>query len=503
MAITLNFNIMKAHFLSFVAIMSLFSYSQDGSLDVSFGNNGIVITDFDDSQDFAWAVVAQADQKLVVSGIMSLNSNDFHPYLVRYMPDGSIDNVFGIDGKVIANYGSAFGNHKYLFVDNQQNIIAAGDMDYDSNFVIAKYRENGDLNNDFGDSGVLIIPNGNFSAMTLLEDGSILLFKFTGSSEITIIHYLGNGILDTAFGTNGYASSNFTGDSFTGRELKIDKEDNIYFVGSRDNASNADIILMKFRPDGYLDTNFGDDGKVSKNIDAMNPMNFSSASIDFTNDNKIVIAGSCGACVDLFEPVLRPYFLRYLNDGLPDPSFGDNGTVLLPISGFRISQIMIQENERMLVSGDHLDCFEGSFYMLRRYFPGGAEDNSFNNGASMEFDYSKSILQEDGKIVSVGNTFWYNGSEDIVLLRHNNTTMSVDEFQTQVMTVYPNPSNGVFTIRYNFLAEDRMYQITDVMGKIILSGRLLEINSTIDLSAAQSGIYFLKTQVGTLRLAKN
>jgi uncharacterized delta-60 repeat protein len=492
---------MKTLLLFLAGILCFVSYAQDGSLDTSFGDAGIVITDLENSQDFGYTVAEQTDHKLIVSGVMSSNFDDYYPYLIRYMPDGSVDTSFGTNGKIISDYGIGFNSYSYLFLDNEQHILAAGNMGFDSNFVIAKYTENGDLDTNFGSSGVLNITDGNYSGMALLEDGSILLLKFSGSAEITVNHYLNNGDLDTSFGINGAATSTFSGDIFSGKGIKIDGEDNIYFLGTRNNNANSDIILMKFQPNGYLDSNFGDNGTATQNIDALNPMNFSTASLDLTNDGKIVIAGSCGACVDLFEPVMQPFFIRYQNDGSPDPNFGNNGIVLLPISEFSISQLIIQQNQRMIVGGSFLDCFEGSIYGIHRYYQDGTEDYSFLGGG-FEFDYSKSILQEDGKIISLGTTFWYNGIEDIVLLRHNNNPLSVPEFEINKITIYPNPSNGIFTIEHKFF-EPTAYQITDITGKKIALGELNDTQTQIDLSSAQSGVYFLKTSSGVFRLLKD
>ncbi len=493
---------MKIFFIFLVGILSSLSSAQDGSLDTSFGNGGIVVTDLENSQDLGFSVVQQADQKLIVTGTTTTNSSNYYPYLIRYMTDGTVDTTFGVNGKIFTDYGAGFNAYKYLFVDNQQKIIGAGIIGNNSNFIVAKYLENGDLDNDFAINGVLTITNGNYAGMALLDDGSFLLLKFSGNNEITINHYLSNGQLDAGFGTNGAAVSSFSGSGFTGREIKIDGENNIYFLGTRDNAANSDIILMRFLPDGYLDNSFGNNGMTSKNIDALNPMNFSSASLDFTNDNKIVIAGSCGACVDLFNPIYQPYFIRYTNDGTPDTNFGTNGTILLPVSDFIIGQLLIQENQRMVVSGYYPDCFEGSLYGVKRYISNGTIDNSFN-GPALEFENYKTILQDDGKIVSVGNTFWYNGLEDIFLLRLNNDPLSLPEFKGNKFTIYPNPSNGIFTIERSFFSKKDGFQVTDTTGKIIALGELTNKQSQINLSSAQSGMYFLKTSNSIFRLLKN
>ncbi|WP_271423842.1 T9SS type A sorting domain-containing protein [Aequorivita sinensis] len=486
--------------LFFALLITLISFGQDGSLDLSFGDGGVVIMDLDNSQDLVWNVVEQADNKIIVSGAMAQNNENFYPYLVRFMPDGTLDTTFGTDGLVLCT-DNGFDDFMYLFFDDSQNIIAAGPKNQSSTFVVAKYLDDGNLDTTFADNGIKTIPNGNYVGMTLLPDGSFLLLKFSNNNTITINHFLNNGSLNLNFGVDGAAISSYSGESFQGVEIKTDADNNIYFLGKRDNNDGVDIILMRFNPDGYLDTSFGSNGITTKNL-AFEPMNSSTASLDFTNDNKIVIAGSCGACVDLFEPVFQPYFLRYNPDGSPDANFGSDGTVLLPVSGFSISRLIIQDNQRLIVGGQYLDCFEGSIYGIVRYFAGGTQDNSFIGGG-VDFNYITSFMQADGKILSVGNTFWYNGPEDIVLLRHNNNPLTIDEFENQKVIVYPNPSNGIFIIERNFFSEKENYQITDITGKIIATGQLNEKQTQLDLSSAQSGVYFLKTSNSGYRLLKN
>lgn len=236
---------MKKLLLFLVVIVSIDSFAQDGSLDTAFGDGGIVVTDLNNSQDLVLNVVQQADQKLIVSGIMISDADDYYPYLIRYMPDGTIDTSFGTNGKVFSDNEDSFYDYKYLFVDNEQHILAAGPMGQSSTFVIAKYLYNGNLDSTFGNNGVVSIPNGNYVAMTFMDDGSMLLLKFTGNEEVIISHYFPDGVLDTSYGINGAASSNFSGGNFNASELKIDLDNNIYLVGTRDNNANADIILMR------------------------------------------------------------------------------------------------------------------------------------------------------------------------------------------------------------------------------------------------------------------
>ena len=88
----------------------LVRYNQDGSLDVTFNETGIVTTSVGTGNDKCYSVIQQADGKLVVSGTSYTGSNpDFA--LVRYESDGSLDTSFGVNGKVVTpiGTGSDFG----------------------------------------------------------------------------------------------------------------------------------------------------------------------------------------------------------------------------------------------------------------------------------------------------------------------------------------------------------------------------------------------------------
>lgn len=71
-----------------------------GSLDPSFGNNGKVITSITAGQDHAYGIVVQSDGKIIAAGhsTSTITGKDFA--MVRYNADGTLDNTFGINGVV-------------------------------------------------------------------------------------------------------------------------------------------------------------------------------------------------------------------------------------------------------------------------------------------------------------------------------------------------------------------------------------------------------------------
>jgi len=58
-------------------------------------------------------------------------------------------------------------------------------------------------------------------------------------------------------------------------------------------------------------------------------------------------------------------------------------------------------------------------------------------------------------------------------------------------SVYPNPTSGLFTIELAG-GKNTSYQITDIIGKVILKGTLKNKRTTLDLSAYEAGVYILK-----------
>lgn len=63
--------------------------------------------------------------------------------------------------------------------------------------------------------------------------------------------------------------------------------------------------------------------------------------------------------------------------------------------------------------------------------------------------------------------------------------------------VYPNPTNGKFSINYKGLNDDKMVQITltDMNGKSIQA--ISSIDNTVQLQSEQNGVYFLSVQLSS------
>lgn len=70
------------------------------------------------------------------------------------------------------------------------------------------------------------------------------------------------------------------------------------------------------------------------------------------------------------------------------------------------------------------------------------------------------------------------------------TTVGLKKYSTSIFNLYPNPTNGEFTIESTF--EGNKYQIIDAQGRLIQRGVITSDKMQLELKNAQRGIYYLK-----------
>jgi hypothetical protein len=70
--------------------------------------------------------------------------------------------------------------------------------------------------------------------------------------------------------------------------------------------------------------------------------------------------------------------------------------------------------------------------------------------------------------------------------------VSVDEIEVaNLFSVYPNPSNGMFTLKIRSSYADAQYSVLDAHGRILVQGDIVQNTVKIDLDGAQ-GVYYLE-----------
>ena len=70
--------------------------------------------------------------------------------------------------------------------------------------------------------------------------------------------------------------------------------------------------------------------------------------------------------------------------------------------------------------------------------------------------------------------------------------ISTSGVESNLITIYPNPSSGIFNINCNVDSDNLVIEVYNALGQKILDQKILSENTSVDLSKYAKGIYYLK-----------
>ena len=216
----------------------LIRYLGDGSLDINFGDNGIVLAGFGAGYD-SKPIVMLPDNKILLLGNSGSNL-----ILARYNENGSVDATFGTEGKVFL-YGSGLGISLALQSDGKILILGRDLM---------RLMPNGSVDESFGISGKVVVTNG--KNLIIQDDGKIVVAGATydyGNSDILLSRYTSSGSLDQEFGLSGRVSIELGTMSDYPDDLGIMPDGKYVVLAERCGACS---VILSYLPDGSIDNGF-------------------------------------------------------------------------------------------------------------------------------------------------------------------------------------------------------------------------------------------------------
>jgi uncharacterized delta-60 repeat protein len=181
------------------------SFDGDGKVVLDLDDLG-QLSSSDDPTKTAPYVVVTNDLKLIVA-YWRLENGLYYTSLLRLNEDGSLDTTYGINGIAASSIsGKIAGMVKTE--DDKVVMLIQGNDSLTSNGLLLKYADNGQLDSSFGTFGQFSIPTipntitYPFNGLKALPDGKLLCFRGAWSSSLLIRSNL-NGSIDTSFGDNG------------------------------------------------------------------------------------------------------------------------------------------------------------------------------------------------------------------------------------------------------------------------------------------------------------
>jgi uncharacterized delta-60 repeat protein len=284
----------------------------------------------------------------------------------------------------------------------------------------------GSLDGTFGNSGWVTtdfygLGLDHAYSVAIQDDGKIVVAGATDdgdNSDFAVVRYDPDGCLDTSFGSGGRVVTDIGGGDDEAHSIAIQSDGKILVAGNVYNSGNWDFGLVLYNTDGSLDTGFGVEGRVITDIGGS--YNFA-YSIAMQADGKIVVVGAAANGPDTDFAVVR-----YNGDGSLDTGFGIDGMVTTDVGGSYDTaySVAIQTDGKIVVAGNAHNGSNFDFGLVR-YNSDGSLDTGFDGdgkittsiGTSADEAYSVAI-QDDGKIVVAGVA--NNGSNnDFALARYN------------------------------------------------------------------------------------
>jgi uncharacterized delta-60 repeat protein len=422
----------------------LIRYNSDGTIDTTFGNEGIVAYNYNviyNSNEINTGVgklVLQPDGK-----ILALIGGP-SPSFVRFNTNGSIDTSYGNNGTLIfTTVFSSFviqPDSKIITAYKQDHYNSFGQVD-SSYFRTERYNQDGTLDNTFGTNGTMLTDFGfgynAVFAITLQPDGKVIVAGNSYNDKFAMARYTPNGDLDTTFDGDGKVITSLgSGLKSYVKYVSVQTDGKIIVAG----GSYTSILpqeyffsIAKYNTNGSLDTSFDSDGIVNNTFDDASGTYINLNTIIEQPDGKFLVTTERD---DNSEFVVR----RYNASGSDDTSFGNNGKSTLFIQDVnRAFGIALQQDQKIIVAGysySFTSIVDRNEFNVVRYSTNGVPDVSFDNDGiiASKFDSSndlcsKVLIQPDDKLITIGvkKTVTMNTiGKELIAMSRTNTDGSLD-----------------------------------------------------------------------------
>lgn len=291
----------------------------DGTMDTSFGTNGVATFD-NGGSEVAESFEIMQDGNFIISGYTDDNFT-----MAKVKSNGSIDQTFGQNGWLIAEFVDLPTYSKSTSINAAGRIVLAGfGMDGYTNkavFAVMAFNPDGTMDSSFGEDGKVSFHVGydnDFGLRVLqLEDGKILIGghsyfdKWPLRYEIAVTKLNADGTFDMSYGTEGIFKTRFLedGENYL-QDMALQEDGKLVITGTANEDGANDFGVTRVTANGQLDETFGESGKVITKIDDNYGVSYN---IALQSDGKIVVSGDAVP----FDGGNAQFFIaRYLNPTL-------------------------------------------------------------------------------------------------------------------------------------------------------------------------------------------
>lgn len=290
---------------------SVMRYNPDGTPDTDFGNNGTIDFSLSQANISLHDIVSQRGRKILISGIYGgTGPGDYRRdiFFMRLNDDGSLDSTFGEDGVKVLDFDDVDNIVNVLVQSNGKTVISG--LSYGllaGNDVVnrlIRLNTDGNLDTTFGTDGIKTIeyPILELQSLKELSNGKIMASGTYETSEnpspsdnqepvaLVIARYEINGDLDSSFGNNGYITTTLNFRSALNDRITVQPDGKILVGATFCEAwmsCHPHTVVLRYDPEQRLSAS--DMDKNNAFVLYPNPFN-ETVTVDFTLDQSEVLA---------------------------------------------------------------------------------------------------------------------------------------------------------------------------------------------------------------------
>jgi uncharacterized delta-60 repeat protein len=507
--------------------ITLAGFTEDGKIDSSFGNNGIVTQTFNQRNGVKSAAFKNNKIYVVGSEAPSNAGSSSRAYIARFKTDGSPDSTFNGNGRVVELTSTnpvSSSIYTHVAIQDDGKVIAygneSGNINGGNTIAIARrYLSDGAVDALFHPAITypdITIGDGIYNSPGVIAaDGSIkFIFKNYLNNKITIIKLNGNGELDNNFGVNGLNESILDANNDIIRYFS--DTDGSMFTQTQASNANIDLRISKFKVNGEIDSTFSEDGFIDMVDYPGTNLNEKGYIVHKDSQNRIWAMGSGsfafgepkgliyrlndnGSYDTTFEGIGYRAFLQTSGTTFRSAYFeGDNEIVINTNTNGQISLIKLKLIDEVITiqnSGTDTICeFEQTSLALE------------NLSSCYNYQWKKDgieigFLNDSTLIVSETGIYTVEAEDGVDTLVSNEINITVEfcegieeVFSPNYHIVSPNPFSNSIKITNGNGTE--YFQLINSLGEIIYSGKNI---SEHNFSNIANGFYFLQITDGSKR----
>ena len=243
----------------------------NGDPDPTFGGGGSVTTPFSQDAYGEGVTVGPHGGIVVVGGVGTTTSR---VVVVRYLNNGNLDHSFSDDGKVttvIQGDDSANG----VAIAGDGSVVVAGSVSASGgsprSFGVVRYHANGHLDRTFSGDGKATVRMGTTSdavSVLIQPNGAIVVggVFFSPGINWALARFTHAGHLDHSFSTDGKVTTVFGSGANHFAGMVRQKNGDLIGAGTHQDPPDLSVVLVRYLPNGKIDSGFGTAGKVFKDF---------------------------------------------------------------------------------------------------------------------------------------------------------------------------------------------------------------------------------------------